>query len=27
MTIKGNIDKVLHRNKWGKMERKGFGKN
>jgi cellulose synthase/poly-beta-1,6-N-acetylglucosamine synthase-like glycosyltransferase len=27
MTIKGNIDKVLARNKWGKMERKGFGKN
>jgi biofilm PGA synthesis N-glycosyltransferase PgaC len=27
MTIKGNIDKVLNRNKWGKMERKGFGKN
>ncbi len=27
MTIKGNIDKILTRNKWGKMERKGFGKN
>ncbi len=27
MTIKGNIDKVLNRNKWGKMERKGFGEN
>lgn len=27
MSIKGNIDKLLNRNKWGKMERKGFGKN
>jgi cellulose synthase/poly-beta-1,6-N-acetylglucosamine synthase-like glycosyltransferase len=27
MTIKGNLDKLLSRNKWGKMERKGFGKN
>ncbi|MDF1575016.1 MAG: glycosyltransferase [Bacteroidales bacterium] len=27
MSIKGNIDKILNRNKWGKMERKGFGKN
>ena len=27
MNIKGNIDKLLQRNKWGKMERKGFGKN
>ncbi len=27
MTIKGNIDKILNRNKWGKMERKGFGKS
>lgn len=27
MTIKGNIDKIFNRNKWGKMERKGFGKN
>lgn len=27
MTIKGNIDKLFNRNKWGKMERKGFGKN
>jgi len=27
MTIKGNLDKVFNRNKWGKMERKGFGKN
>lgn len=27
MTIKGNLDKILARNKWGKMERKGFGKN
>jgi cellulose synthase/poly-beta-1,6-N-acetylglucosamine synthase-like glycosyltransferase len=27
MSIKGNIDKILARNKWGKMERKGFGKN
>jgi len=25
MTIKGNLDKVFNRNKWGKMERKGFG--
>lgn len=27
MNIKGNVDKLLQRNKWGKMERKGFGKN
>jgi cellulose synthase/poly-beta-1,6-N-acetylglucosamine synthase-like glycosyltransferase len=27
MTIKGNLDKIFNRNKWGKMERKGFGKN
>ena len=27
MSIKGNIDKLLKRNSWGKMERKGFGKN
>ena len=27
MNIKGNIDKILQRNTWGKMERKGFGKN
>jgi len=27
MNIKGNIDKLLQRNIWGKMERKGFGKN
>jgi len=27
MSIKGNIDKLFNRNKWGKMERKGFGKN
>ena len=27
MTIKGNIDKILNRNKWGKMERKGFKKS
>jgi len=27
MNIKGNVDKILQRNKWGKMERKGFGKN
>ena len=27
MTIKGNIDKILNRTKWGKMERKGFGEN
>jgi len=27
MTIKGNVDKLFNRNKWGKMERKGFGKN
>jgi len=27
MSIKGNIDKLLNRNSWGKMERKGFGKN
>jgi len=27
MSIKGNIDKILNRNTWGKMERKGFGKN
>jgi cellulose synthase/poly-beta-1,6-N-acetylglucosamine synthase-like glycosyltransferase len=27
MSIKGNIDKILQRNTWGKMERKGFGKN
>lgn len=27
MSIKGNIDKLLNQNKWGKMERKGFGKN
>jgi poly-beta-1,6-N-acetyl-D-glucosamine synthase len=24
MSIKGNIDKLLNRNKWGKMDRKGF---
>jgi poly-beta-1,6-N-acetyl-D-glucosamine synthase len=27
MSIKGNIDKLLHRNIWGKMERKGFKKS
>lgn len=27
MSIKGNIDKIFNRNTWGKMERKGFGKN
>jgi len=27
MSIKGNIDKLFNRNSWGKMERKGFGKN
>jgi biofilm PGA synthesis N-glycosyltransferase PgaC len=27
MNVKGNIDKLLHINKWGKMERKGFKKN
>jgi poly-beta-1,6-N-acetyl-D-glucosamine synthase len=27
MSIKGNIDKLFKRNSWGKMERKGFGKN
>lgn len=27
MNIKGNVDKILQRNTWGKMERKGFGKN
>lgn len=26
MSIKGNIEKLLHINKWGKMERKGFKK-
>ena len=26
MNVKGNIDKLLHINKWGKMERKGFKK-
>ncbi len=26
MSIKGNIDKILKRNTWGKMERKGFNK-
>lgn len=24
MSIKGNIDKLLNRNKWGRMDRKGF---
>jgi cellulose synthase/poly-beta-1,6-N-acetylglucosamine synthase-like glycosyltransferase len=27
MSIKGNIDKLLNRNKWGKMDRKGFTKS
>lgn len=27
MSIKGNIDKLLKRNSWGKMERKGFNKS
>jgi len=27
MSIKGNIDKILKRNTWGKMERKGFDKS
>ncbi len=27
MSIKGNIDKLLNRNKWGKMDRKGFNKS
>jgi cellulose synthase/poly-beta-1,6-N-acetylglucosamine synthase-like glycosyltransferase len=27
MSIKGNIDKLLNRNTWGKMDRKGFGKS
>lgn len=27
MSIKGNIDKMLNRNTWGKMERKGFNKS
>jgi len=27
MSIKGNIDKLLRINKWGKMDRKGFNKN
>jgi biofilm PGA synthesis N-glycosyltransferase PgaC len=27
MSIKGNIDKLLNRNKWGTMERKGFKKS
>lgn len=27
MSIKGNIDKLLKRNSWGKMERKGFSKS
>ena len=27
MSIKGNIDKLLKRNTWGKMERKGFDKS
>jgi cellulose synthase/poly-beta-1,6-N-acetylglucosamine synthase-like glycosyltransferase len=27
MNVKGNIDKLLHINKWGKMERKGFRKS
>ena len=27
MSIKGNIDKLLRRNTWGKMERKGFNKS
>lgn len=26
MSIKGNIDKIFKRNKWGKMDRKGFAK-
>lgn len=27
MSIKGNIDKMLNRNTWGKMDRKGFNKS
>jgi biofilm PGA synthesis N-glycosyltransferase PgaC len=27
MSIKGNIDKLLNKKSWGKMERKGFGKS
>ncbi|MEN8227081.1 MAG: glycosyltransferase [Bacteroidota bacterium] len=27
MSIKGNLDKLFNRNKWGKMERKGFEKS
>jgi cellulose synthase/poly-beta-1,6-N-acetylglucosamine synthase-like glycosyltransferase len=27
MSIKGNIDKLLNRNIWGKMDRKGFNKS
>jgi len=27
MSIKGNVDKLLKRNTWGKMERKGFTKS
>ncbi|MFO7671498.1 MAG: glycosyltransferase [Bacteroidales bacterium] len=27
MSIKGNIDKLLNRNSWGKMDRKGFNKS
>jgi len=27
MSIKGNIDKLLNRNIWGRMERKGFNKS
>ena len=27
MSIRGNIDKLLNRNTWGKMERRGFNKN
>ena len=27
MSIKGNIDKLMKRNSWGKMERKGFTKS
>ena len=27
MSIKGNVDKLLKRNSWGKMEKKGFTKS
>ena len=27
LTVKGNFDKLLNRNNWGRMERKGFKKS